>query len=1131
MENFYTVKIRKQISGVHLFGANRIYPLAGNLKSGFKKKRLSFLPACFLGFSVFSIALFLLPLLALSQPVDVSLLKGIGLRSIGPAGMSGRVTSIDVVANDPNTIFIGTASGGLWKSSSGGVDWKSVFDEQPVNSIGAVAIQQSNPSVIWAGTGEGNPRNSHTSGAGIYKSLDGGITWKCMGLEATKTIHRIIIHRDNPDIVFVAAMGSIWGPNPERGVFRTSNGGKSWEKVLYTDEGTGCADLVTDPQNPNKLIAAMWEYGRKPWTFNSGGPGSGLYVSYDGGETWSRRTEKNGLPKGNLGRIGLSLAPSSPNVVYAIIESAKYGLYRSEDGGNNWTKTGATTPGNRPFYYADIFVDPLNENRIYSLHSIITVSEDGGASFKTFLPWAKVHPDHHAFWIHPHDPDFMIDGNDGGMAISHDRGATWRFVENLPLGQFYHVSYDLDTPYHVYGGMQDNGSWQGPAYTWKQGGIRNDDWRELYFGDGFDVVSQKGNSRYGYCMSQGGNVARFDLKTGGDHYIKPIHPEGVKLRFNWNAAIAQDPFLDCGLYFGSQFVHYSSDCGMSWSLISPDLSTNDTTKQKQAISGGLTIDATQAENHTTILCISPSARDKNTIWVGTDDGNLQLTRDGGKTWNNLNSRLKGAPKCGWIPQIALSPHSEGEAFIILNNYRQNDWKPYLYHTTDFGANFSRIADENTVTGHCLSIVQDPIEANLLFLGTEQGLFFSIDKGKIWTKWTHNFPSVPVNDLQIHPREGDLIIGTFGRAIWIIDDLGPFRELAATRGEVFKRPFKVFKTPDAVLATFQSYEGTRFGASAHFSGDNRSRAARIPVYISRQEEKREDQNPKSEDKEENEKSTGNEGNNESDEGDDETEKNSAQKGKADKIKVLVRNLTGDTVRTFSATADTGLFIVGWDLSQNAEFFPTRNKQEPDAYPPGGMEVEPGTYEIVLVWGENRDSTRISVLPDPRIGARPDVYRRRKTLFAQQQSLVKATREAVLRLNEAMKIIDKVNDQLALIKDDSLKTALQKEGKSLKDSLNALESRFLEPKDFVGYDHVTERLTGLLWQAWEHILSGTEAPGKTAETALLRAEKELSPVLLKINALFNGKWKSYREQVEKIWPSPFEDLNPIIIGNKN
>ena len=557
---------------------------------------------------IFLSAIFSLIALSINaQQIDMKLLEDMKPRNIGPAGMSGRITAIDVVTSNPQVIYAGSASGGLWKSESGGINWQPVMDSVSIQSIGAVAIDQSNPDVVWVGTGEGNPRNSLTGGYGLYRSLDAGKTWQSMGLENTRNIHRIIIDKSNSDVVYVGAIGSPWGEHPERGVFKTTDGGKTWNKILYVNEKTGLADLVVDANNPNKLIAAMWEHRRKPWTFNSGGPGSGIYITVDGGDNWKKLTDKDGIPKGDLGRVGLAISPSNPKRVYALIEAKKNGFYRSDDGGYSWKKINEdiNTIGNRPFYYSDIAVDPINENRVYSVYTYINVSEDAGKSFKQ---WAQsygvtngIHPDHHAFWVHPTDPNFIIEGNDGGLNITRDRGANWRFVENIPVAQFYHINVDNEIPYNVYGGLQDNGSWVGPGYAFKSGGIRNSYWQELMFGDGFDVVPDPDDHTKGYGMSQQGFVGRYDLKTGHTEMIRPTHPDpDMRVRFNWNSAIAMDPFDHSTLYFGSQFVHKSTNKGNSWDIISPDLTTNDPEKQKQHESGGLTMDATGAENYTTI---------------------------------------------------------------------------------------------------------------------------------------------------------------------------------------------------------------------------------------------------------------------------------------------------------------------------------------------------------------------------------------------------------------------------------------------------------------------------------------------------------------------------------------------------
>ncbi|NNK82061.1 MAG: hypothetical protein HKO92_02935, partial [Flavobacteriaceae bacterium] len=588
-----------------------------------------------------------------AQDFSMDLVKNMKPRNIGPGGMSGRVTTIDVVHNNPDVMYVGTASGGLWKSTSGGIKWEPIFDNEVTASIGAVAIQQSNPSVIWVGTGEGNPRNSLNGGYGIYKSLDGGKSWIPMGLEKTRHIHRIIVDPTNPNTVYVGAIGSPWGEHPERGVFKTTDGGKTWNKILFANNKTGTADLIMDPNNPNKLIAALWEHKRDPWFFNSGGEGSGLYITHDGGDNWKKVTDKDGFPKGNLGRIGVAIAANKPNVVYAIVEAKKNALYKSTDGGFKWFKVNDKREiGGRPFYYSEIYVDPQNENRVYSIFTYVNVSEDGGKSFNRLMPAYDVsngvHPDHHAWWIHPNDGSFMIDGNDGGLNITKDGGKTWRFIGNLPVAQFYHISVDNEYPYNVYGGMQDNGSWRGPAYVWKVQGIRNSYWQEIGFGDGFDVIPDKDNSQYGWCMSQQGYVSRYDWKTGNNYTVRPTHPDpDTKLRFNWNAAINIDPFNNSTLYFGSQYVHKSNDKGETWKIISPDLTTNDPDKLKQSESGGLTMDATGAENHCTILVIEPSPLEKDMLWISTDDGRVHFTQDGGETWNDVTKNIKGLPEGSW----------------------------------------------------------------------------------------------------------------------------------------------------------------------------------------------------------------------------------------------------------------------------------------------------------------------------------------------------------------------------------------------------------------------------------------------------------------------------------------------------
>ena len=1067
-----------------------------------------------------------------AQQLDLEWMDGMKIRSVGPAGMSGRVTSIDALVDNPSVIYAGTASGGLWRTESGGISWEPLFESEDILSIGAIAVDQSNPSVIWAGTGEGNPRNSHNSGIGLFKSIDGGRTWEHLGLEATKTIHRIILHRDDPNTVFVAATGSAWGPS-DRGIFRTTDGGQNWERVLYVNDSTGCGDLVVDPNNPNKLVAAMWEFGRKPWTFNSGGEGSGIYVSYDAGTSWKRieHGKKSGLPEGNLGRIGLSFAASRHNWIYAYVESKKENaVYLSKDGGHNWSKRGSEGAGNRPFYYADIYVDPSNENRIFSIHSTVTRSEDGGKNWSTLIPYSGVHPDHHALWIHPTNPDFMIEGNDGGLNISHDRGENWRFIENLPLGQFYHIRVDDDLPYNIYGGLQDNGSWVGPSYIWQSGGIRNANWQEVLFGDGFDVLPDPANNRFGYAMWQGGGLARYDRETGYTQNIRPFHPEGEELRFNWNAALAPDPFDDGGLYYGSQYVHYSNDRGNSWSILSPDLTTNDSAKQLQSQSGGLTIDATGAENFTSILSIEPSTHSKDVIWVGTDDGHLQLTRDRGNSWTEMSGRLPSAPKGAWIPQIHASRIKAGEAFVVLNDYRRNNWDPYCYHTNDFGASWTRIASSDQVQGHVMSIVQDLEVENLLFMGTDAGLWVSIDYGKNWTRWDIEFPAASVRDLALQEREADLVVGTFGRAIWVLDDIRPLRAIASNQ-DLLERPFAAFESPDAYMASYRQPPGVRFDGDAGYRGENRPYGAQMSLWINpstfeKDEAKKEE--PETEDK----KSRGKKNKKdeaETEERAEEPEMSEAEKAlvkarKDKKLRVWVIDDSGDTVRSYSTRPDTGLVRIGWNLREDGVRWPSWEKPKKDSDPPSGIMVKPGTYKVVFRWKGHKDSTSVKVHSDPRMEWDVAADEEARVAMRRGMELIDAADKSFALLREAKEAIGRVKTGLENVP-DSIADPIHKGAKALSDSISRFQHEMRTPQNFKGIDGEV-RLTDWLWRSVMYLDEGSPA-NQNSEYAYAAGRQRIGDWIDRINAFMAGPWVEWMEKVEAVEWTPVPAWEPLKI----
>lgn len=1008
--------------------------------------------------------------------------KDLPFRNIGPAGMSGRITAIDVDLQNPQRIFVGAASGGVWLSENGGISWKPVFDEQACLAIGSIKINPKNPAEIWVGTGEGNPRNSSNQGKGIYKSIDGGLTWKNMGLTLTKSIHRIIIHRDNSDVVFAAALGNPWGPHKERGVYKTTDGGKTWRQILFVNELTGAADLVVDPVNPNKILVSMWEHQRKPWFFHSGGKGSGLYLSYDGGENFKKLGDEDGLPKGDLGRIGLAFASNKPNIIYALIEAKENGLYKSTDGGKKWTLVSSKNIGDRPFYYSELYVDPQNENRIYNVYTYLSKSEDGGKTFKEIANYSNnVHPDHHALWIHSQDPNFIIDGNDGGLAISKDGGEQWDFINNIPVGQFYHINIDQDFPFNVYGGMQDNGSWVGPSSVLKRGGISNHDFQELYFGDGFDVVPYPKDSRYGYAMSQGGNVAYYDRLTGRSRFIKPNHPDtNIVLRYNWNAAIAQDPFLDCGVYFGSQFVHYSKDCGESWNIISPDLTTNDTTKQKADQSGGLTLDATFAENHTTILCIAPSPVNKNVLWVGTDDGQLQSTTDGGKTWVNSSKLLKGLPAGSWIPQIVVSPKNEGEAWVIANDYRRQHESPYLFHTQNMGKSWRNLVDDTQIKGFTLSFAQDHQVADLMFLGTDVGLYVSFDGGKKWHHLYKNFPQVQVTDLKIHPREDALVIGTFGRAIWIMDDLQVLRDIAKNTEAVLEKPFKVFDTSPGYLVSYRSYDGVRFAAQGEFKGSNIS-MDKVSIYVWKKPKAKHDQNI------------------------------SAEEDKEDKINISVYDASNNLIRTFKRKPKDGLGKFSWGLERDGIVFPSNSEPKDDEDAPNGEKVSPGKYKIIVAYKGQKDSLMAQVKPDPRLDPALEKQKSQHAAFQRYEDLVRAAKKNHDALKECKKSIQIV-EKLLVFQTDSIQKKFKALHKDLYQQIDSLSGLFVEPENQKGIQRKPNRVNSILGTAYSYLQSSWGAPEKNALLALDKAAAWTTRSCGLIEQFLKRDWAEYQVRVK-------------------
>ena len=1054
--------------------------------------------------------LFFAPLNIFGQKIPLTQFKNMKARSIGPAGMSGRITAIDAVVANPDIIYLGSASGGVWKTENAGSTWQAIFDEQPILNIGSVAIQQSNPSVVWVGTGEGNPRNSLNIGGGIYKSLDAGKTWKIMGLEKTKNIHRIIIDPTNPNIVYAAAIGNPYSEHPERGVYKTIDGGDTWNLILHTNDTSGCAELVMDPTNPNKLLANMWQHRRTPYSFKSGGKGSGFYITYDGGKNWKKLGKTEGLPEGDYGRIGITISASEPKRIYAMIEATKNGLYKTDDGGFNWelVNSNAADVTNRPFYFQDIRVDPKNENRLYNIYQMISMSEDGGKTFKVIIPYNGIHPDHHAFWIHPTDPNFIIDGNDGGIGISRDRGRTWKFDEQLPVGQFYHINVDNELPYHVMGGMQDNGSWRGPAYSWIDGGIRNYYWQSLWGGDGFDVSPDPEDANWVYAMSQGGNLGKYNVATGEDMRLQPPIPNlKTRLRYNWNAAFAQAPDDTKTIYYCSQFVHKSTNKGLSWQIISPDLTTNDTLQQKQDENGGLSVDITGAENYNTILCIEPSTKDKNILWAGTDDGNVQLTKDGGKTWTNFRGKIAGMPLGAWVPQIRASRNNAGEAFVVCNDYRRGDFKPYIFRTKNFGQTWERLIDENKVKGYALCMIQDPAEPNLFFVGTEQGLWVSMDNGKSFEQWKNAYPSVSTYDLAIQEREADLCIATFGRAMYVLDDIKPLRKAAANNGNEYTKKITLFETPVAYQSRTKNKPGYDYSTWGMYEGQNRSRGAAYSFFV---------KYPAA---------------------DSAAIKKLAATNKTDTAKqtktsstdsamVKIYNDANELIRTMKVKADTGFNRYYWGFEMKGSRQPNSVKPKEGADEPKGMQIFPGTYKLIVSLDKDADSSMLLVKNDPVAPESKEIYDAKMAAIKRIEKNTAKLVEVTDRLNDADETIAKVEAALKNIEGKEA-DSLRKTGKAMTDSIKKIRNFIMgTPQEKQGYGSPYEITANRrIQEARGEVMNKIKIPDAQEFGLIEMAEGLVADAIKKANDFFNGKWKAYQKQADATPIKLFKDFKPL------
>jgi photosystem II stability/assembly factor-like uncharacterized protein len=862
-------------------------------------------------------------------PFNSSTISGLGARNIGSAAMSGRVSAIDAI-REPNgklTIFVGAASGGVWKSEDSGTRYKPVFDEQPVQSIGAVALDPKNSKNVWVGTGESWTRNSVSIGNGIYKSGDGGETWTYTGLPNSERVAKIIVSPANGDTVYAAVPGPLWGDSPDRGLYKTTDGGKNWDLILKgANLSTGASGIAMDPNDPNVIFACMWDFRRKGWTFRSGGEGpdkpssSGLFRSADGGATWTEVTPEanKGFPKKPYGRLAIAIAPSNSKRVYCFVESTESALFVSDDGGATWDKRDKSSwMVWRPFYFANLIVDPKNADRVFKTDGPLILSEDAGKSFTVVGGFQGAHGDLHAIWIDPTNTQTVISGDDGGVYYSYNSGSRWWKAENLPISQFYHVSVDDSDPFRVYGGLQDNSSWVGQSQY--PGGIANAQWENMYGGDGFWMFPDPADPDYLYAEAQGGYIGRVNRHTLQRRDIQPKANYKEKLRWNWNTPIALSPTEKGTIYIGSQFLFRSRNQGQTWDRISPDLSTNDPEKQKQEQSGGVTIDNSAAEMHTTIYSISESPKDKNVIWVGTDDGNVQVTKDGAKNWTNVVANVPNLPKNSWVSWVQASNFDAGTAFAAFDRHTAGDMAPYVYRTTDFGKTWTPLItaqDPKGVRGYAHVVKDDLVQKNLLFVGTEFGLFVSIDGGNTWAQFKGSrFPAVAVRDLAVHPRDHDLVLATHGRGIWVIDDITPWRALTP---EMLNQE-ATFVSARPVQQRIEANGGWASGA-ATFVGDNPPDAAVITYY---------------------------------------------QKSRHlfGKLKLEVLDSTGRVLDTLPASKRPGLNRVIWSM-----------REKPPRVPPAvqiagagtqGPRYLPGTYTVRMTKGGKVSETKLTVGLDRRV----------------------------------------------------------------------------------------------------------------------------------------------------------------------
>ncbi|MEQ9397978.1 MAG: hypothetical protein RJQ04_02305 [Longimicrobiales bacterium] len=986
--------------------------------------------------------------------------SALAFRELGPTIMGGRVSDLAVVESDPRIFYVGTATGGLWKTENAGITFEALFTDQATASVGDVTVAPSNPRVVWVGTGEPQNRQSSPWGNGVYRSVDGGDTWAHLGLEDTHHISRIQVHPADPDVAYVAAMGHLWGPNEERGVYRTIDGGATWERVLYVDEHTGAIDLVMDPADPRTLFAAMYQRQRRAWGFNGGGPGSGIFRTYDGGESWTELTR--GLPAGDKGRIGLDVYRGDSDFLCALVEAdardpnagfgqgggRANGVYCSTDRGDSWEMRSDTN--NRPMYYSQIRIDPNDPERMYLGGANLYRSSDGGRTF-TDDAAEGVHLDHHALWIDPADSDHLILGSDGGVSVSWDRSDNWYQLRNLPLAQFYEIGVDMRDPYHVCGGLQDNGSWCAPSDTRSNQGIRTRDWYNVGSGDGFFTVMNPADTTVMFAQSQGGNLTRVDLRTMERARIRPEgdpEPDGTlpDLRWNWDTPTLLSSHDPNTVYIGANVLFRSRDLGQTWEGVSGDLTwaVDRDTLSIMGVAGAepqLSVNDGQS-TYGNLTAVAESPLDAQVLYTGADDGRLHVTRDGGATWTDVTGNVPDLPRYTYVTRLVASHGAPGTVYAAFDGHRSDDFRPYVYVSEDFGRNWRSIAG-GLPTSSINALTQHPRRADLLFVGNELGVWVSIDGGDLWTRLENGMPTVPVDDLVIHPRDNDLVVGTHGRGIWIMDDITPLEEL--TPG-VLAASAHLFGVRRATSYNEYRPQGWTPGI---WEAPNPPAGARLRYWVAQD---------------------------------------------ADSVRLTVTDPMGTELRSLTGSGTRGLHEVVWDLRL------VEDDADGDAMDPGPR-VLPGVYLVRMEAGDQVAESELVVRFDPRVEVSDAVLTARHDAMIDSYRLSGSVEKAEDALEGAG---DRLREIRTLLREEDADDALADETARLLEQVDSLEARLDRASDGASM--------------WGRIEGVSGPPTADQLRAIERSWDRLPDVIGEINALVTGAVPALNRRLDQAGVRP-------------